>query len=405
MTETSLSEVLKFVFGGVEKMLTGKKFPMNMRAMRMVAEELLRDIINKSELNSHDDFMSVLEDLASKSRTSKMWVDAFIKPVLIMMLYVRAEREGDWPLHLQAVKLMLPYFFTPRHVNYARYGVYYLRSMKDLPSNVLQHFMKGSHVMRHVPGLWNGLWSDMFIEMTFMRYGHGKSSRTELMVCGFKVFSSYLNLGKLQYAASRHNLALVSTLKKLCYGLGKGKMLKVPRKKLPMDMIGNIQADWSDVMTQATKFTAECYGQPTATSMSEARVGVWIAQIGKPGLTRVPKLASLPPMTEAFTENIKRAHLQTFLWMSPLKHDPQKLEPTDYGWVKEQNMKSLQPITIPPDVPLAPSDILQVIRCTCSSETPCKSARCGCNRANLACTVFCACQNLTACYNEQTFLC
>ncbi len=52
-----------------------------------------------------------------------------------------------------------------------------------------------------------------------------------------------------------------------------------------MDMIGNIQVDWSDVMTQATKFTAECCGQPTATSMSEARVGVWIAQIGKPGLT------------------------------------------------------------------------------------------------------------------------
>ena len=28
--------------------------------------------------------------------------------------------------------------------------------------------------MRHVPGVWNGIWSDMFIETTFMRYGHGK---------------------------------------------------------------------------------------------------------------------------------------------------------------------------------------------------------------------------------------
>ena len=32
--------------------------------------------------------------------------------------------------------------------------------------------MKGEHVMHHVPGLWNGIWSDMFIETTFMRYGH-----------------------------------------------------------------------------------------------------------------------------------------------------------------------------------------------------------------------------------------
>jgi len=35
-----------------------------------------------------------------------------------MMLYVRAEQEDDWPLHLQAVKLMMPYFFVSRHVNY-----------------------------------------------------------------------------------------------------------------------------------------------------------------------------------------------------------------------------------------------------------------------------------------------
>ena len=27
----------------------------------------------------------------------------------------------------------------------------------------------------NMPELWNGLWSDMFIETTFMRYGHGKA--------------------------------------------------------------------------------------------------------------------------------------------------------------------------------------------------------------------------------------
>ncbi len=64
-------------------------------------------------------------------------------------------------------------------------------------------------------------------------------------------------------------------------------------------------------------------------------------------------------------------------------------------------MKSLQPIAIPSDIPLAPSDILQVIRCTSSSETHFKSSQCGCNRAKLVCTMFCTCQNLTACYNKQ----
>ena len=46
---------------------------------------------------------------------------------------------------------------------------------------------------------------------------------------------------------------------------------------------------------------------------------VWTTQIEKPGLTRVPKLASLTPTTEAFTENVKRAHLQTFLWKNALQ--------------------------------------------------------------------------------------
>ena len=71
-----------------------------------------------------------------------------------------------------AVREMLPYFFASGHMHYARYGLYYIRSMEKLPGEVLQHFLKGEHVMRHKAGIWNGMWSDMFIETTFMRYGH-----------------------------------------------------------------------------------------------------------------------------------------------------------------------------------------------------------------------------------------
>ena len=48
----------------------------------------------------------------------------------------------------------------------------YIRSMEALPTEVLERFVKGEHVMRHQRGLWNGIWSDMFIETTFMCYGH-----------------------------------------------------------------------------------------------------------------------------------------------------------------------------------------------------------------------------------------
>ena len=84
MAETGLAQILESVFGGVEKVLTGKKFPINMRAMRMVAEELLKDVVGKSQLKDHHDFMNVLKNLRSKSRTAKKWVDVFIQPVLCM---------------------------------------------------------------------------------------------------------------------------------------------------------------------------------------------------------------------------------------------------------------------------------------------------------------------------------
>ena len=70
---------------------------------------------------------------------------------------------------------MLLYFFASGHVNYARSGLYYLWSMQNMPQDVFTKFMKGEYVMRHQDGLWNGVWSDLFIETTFMRYAHGPS--------------------------------------------------------------------------------------------------------------------------------------------------------------------------------------------------------------------------------------
>ena len=73
------------------------------------------------------------------------------------------------------MKEMIPLFFAAGHFNYARYGLYYLRSMEHLPDEVKEHFMQGEHTMHHIPGIFNGIWKDMAIETTYMRHGHGKS--------------------------------------------------------------------------------------------------------------------------------------------------------------------------------------------------------------------------------------
>ena len=52
--------------------------------------------------------------------------------------------------------------------------------MEQLPDDFLQMFLEGKHVMRHNPGIWNAIWSDMYIESTFMRYGHASGGLTGL---------------------------------------------------------------------------------------------------------------------------------------------------------------------------------------------------------------------------------
>ena len=169
-----MTEVLSQAFSGVLKMRTGKKYPDNIRALRILVEYIIRPLFRTQNWGCMVDLRWALDDAAAHSRTATLWANSLIKPVFTIMKYVRAEREVDWCLHLACVCEMMPLFFAASHCNYARYGLYYIRSMAAMPGDVRQHFMNGEHTMHHNPGLFNGIWSDMAIKTTFMRYGHGQ---------------------------------------------------------------------------------------------------------------------------------------------------------------------------------------------------------------------------------------
>ena len=94
--------------------MTEKKFPQNMRALRIVAEELLRPFLTGGTVNDMHGLKSILSDISSKSKTAHLWFGYVIKAVFIMMMLICAEREADWCLCLTAVKEMLPYLFCCR---------------------------------------------------------------------------------------------------------------------------------------------------------------------------------------------------------------------------------------------------------------------------------------------------
>lgn len=105
-------------------------------------------------MNIYNDLEKFFDDVSSTFHClAKHWVRSSIKPVLLMMGYVRAEREGEFILHLDVGKKMLPYFFTARHWTYARDGATYVQMMENLPGIVLKPLMKGEHVVRLQEGL------------------------------------------------------------------------------------------------------------------------------------------------------------------------------------------------------------------------------------------------------------
>ena len=124
MENGKLAQLMMSSFSGVEKMLTGKKFHLNICALRFVIVELLHGHL-KGMLKHHD-LSKFLDDVSAKSNLVEHWVRNLIKPVLLMMLYVRAEREGAFPLHLDVCKRMLSYFFAASHWNYTRNDIAYV---------------------------------------------------------------------------------------------------------------------------------------------------------------------------------------------------------------------------------------------------------------------------------------
>ena len=61
MADSGLSDIMQAAFAGVAKMLLGTKFPQNVRALRMVAEEVLRQVSEDEDVLSYGHMVQVLD--------------------------------------------------------------------------------------------------------------------------------------------------------------------------------------------------------------------------------------------------------------------------------------------------------------------------------------------------------
>lgn len=205
MKGSGIEELWETVYAknSIPHMMTGHSFSRAVRAHILTAVVLIQLIIDpddtgvceeiktlRSKVLSHEvtcneaaeskelqDFMSSFQnkcnELESESRTAKLWV-TYLKQILLMLNFIRAEKTGNWTLHIATITKMMPMFHAAGHTLYAKSAQLYLQQMDNLKTVMsADEFEKfttdGCFTIRRQSKEWSGTWTDMNIEQSLMR--------------------------------------------------------------------------------------------------------------------------------------------------------------------------------------------------------------------------------------------
>ena len=124
------------------------------------------------------------------------------------------------------------------------------------------------------------------------------------------------------------------------------------------------------------------YAGTTTVTLNHLRYTMYMNMVATSSHPVKPE--QLPPTVNAATYHILRNHLQIVHWAT-LMHT-EKI-PEDWGW-RVNNGKYTPILT---DLPVAPEDLLKVIKCGCSitSSRPCSTQICTCFKHGLTCVPAC----------------
>ncbi len=169
-------------------------------------------------LISDIDCSSVTDTLAkfqangrAQSATFKYW-DNFLDVAHIMLRLLRAERDADFLLHLEAVCETIPYLTVGGRNNYAKYTPVYVAEMKQLETDepdAYRHLCNGGFVVRRShKHLFNAVSTDQALEQTVNR-----EAKSQGGVIGFTLRKGAL----LRWLMTRHVTGAYSeALKQMC---------------------------------------------------------------------------------------------------------------------------------------------------------------------------------------------
>ncbi len=107
--------------------------------------------------------------------------------------------------------------------------------------------------------------------------------------------------------------------------------------------------------------------------------------------TSYVKPQTLPPTSAAAKYHSLRVYLQVQKW----KASGDELLPVEWGWKESDG----GPTPVYTDLPPAPDELLQVVRCNCRSD--CSSLKCTCRMHNVKCSLACGNCKGSGCMNSD----
>ena len=109
-------------------------FDDDLKQADLLFKRLLLEEVNINEVDSAEILTRLSEEVETKKRsmenqrTAVLWMQ-YMKMIDILRMFIKAERTGNWNLHLHAVYDMLPYFAAAGHNMYAKSAYIYLQLM------------------------------------------------------------------------------------------------------------------------------------------------------------------------------------------------------------------------------------------------------------------------------------
>ena len=137
----------------------------------------------------------------------------------------------------------------------------------------------------------------------------------------------------------------------------------------------------AETLKQAEKAICHLYNSAQCSNTNEVCSDKWNR--------KTTDITKLPPCHDSAILHIRRANYQAAIWKRCLESEMEAPSPHGHGWVVHGSDISILWMS----QSHAPSKVLEIMKCSCKSTTPCCTKKCSCRQQGHHCMVVCKCND------------